>query len=159
MSNKNKKKLTPLQQEYQSFAKSREPQRPVLKNCIRAFLVGGSICTFGQGLQWVFITYFDFDKITAGSPTSAVLIMLSVLLTGLGVYDRIAQWAGAGTAIPVTGFANSVASAAIEHRSEGFVLGVGGNMFKLAGSVIAFGVFSAFVVALIKIIITSLGGT
>jgi stage V sporulation protein AC len=84
--------------------------------------------------------------------------MISVLLTCLGVYDHIAQWAGAGTAVPVTGFANTIASAAIEHRSEGFVLGVGGNMFKLAGSVIAFGVFSAFVVAIIKITIKALGG-
>ena len=159
MSNKKKKKLTPLQQEYQSFAKAREPDRPVLHNVMRAFLVGGTICTIGQGLQWVFINYFDFTKLTAGNPTSAVLIMVSVLLTGLGRYDHIAQWAGAGTAIPVTGFANSIASAAIEHRSEGLVLGVGGNMFKLAGSVIAFGVFSAFVVALIKITITALGGT
>jgi len=88
----------------------------------------------------------------------ATLIIISVLLTGLGVYDHIAQWAGAGTAVPVTGFANTIASASIEHRSEGYVLGVGGNMFKLAGSVIAFGVFSAFVVALIKITIKSLGG-
>jgi len=159
VSNKKKKKLTPLQQEYQSFAKAREPDRPVLHNVMRAFLVGGTICTIGQGLQWVFINYFDFTKLTAGNPTSAVLIMVSVLLTGLGRYDHIAQWAGAGTAIPVTGFANSIASAAIEHRSEGLVLGVGGNMFKLAGSVIAFGVFSAFVVALIKITITALGGT
>ncbi len=159
MSNKQKKKLTPVQQEYQDFAKAREPKRPVLKNSIRAFLVGGLICTFGQALQWFFIHYFNFTKENAGNPTAAVLIMISVLLTGLGVYDHFAQWAGAGTAIPVTGFANSVASAALEHRSEGYVLGVGGNMFKLAGSVIAFGVFAAFVVALIKIAITSLGGS
>jgi len=89
----------------------------------------------------------------------AVLVLLSVTLTALGVYDHIAQWAGAGTAVPVTGFANSIASAAIEHRSEGFVLGVGGNMFKLAGSVIVFGVFAAFVVALVKTTISLLGGS
>ena len=124
----------------------------------KGFYVGGIICTIGQGLQYIFIKYFHFSEATAGNPTSAVLIIISVLLTGLGVYDHIAQWAGAGTAIPVTGFANSIASAAIEHRSEGYVLGVGGNMFKLAGSVITFGVFSAFVVAIIKIIIKWLGG-
>lgn len=89
----------------------------------------------------------------------AVLVLLSVMLTALGVYDHIAQWAGAGTAVPVTGFANSIASAAIEHRSEGFVLGVGGNMFKLAGSVIVFGVFAAFLVALVKTTISLLGGS
>ena len=158
MSSKKKKKLTPAQQKYQAFAKEREPKRPVLKNCIRAFIVGGLICTLGQGLQEMYIKYFDFTEKTAGDPTVATLIIISVTLTGLGVYDHIAQWAGAGTAVPVTGFANTIASASIEHRSEGYVLGVGGNMFKLAGSVIAFGVFSAFVVALIKIAIQALGG-
>lgn len=158
MSKKKNQKLTPTQQQYQAFAQSKEPKRPVLRNCIRAFIAGGIICTIGQGLQYVFIKYFHFSEATAGNPTSAVLIILSVLFTGLGFYDHIAQWAGAGTAIPVTGFANSIASAAIEHRSEGFVLGVGGNMFKLAGSVISFGVFSAFVVAIINVIIKWLGG-
>ncbi|QEK11637.1 stage V sporulation protein AC [Crassaminicella thermophila] len=158
MSSKKNKKLTLTQQEYQAFAKAREPKRKVLRNIFRAFLVGGIICTIGQGLQWLFINYFDFTETTAGNPATAVLIIISVLLTGLGVYDKIAQWAGGGTVIPVTGFANTVASAAIEHRSEGYVLGVGGNMFKLAGSVIAYGVFSAFIVALIKIIIQWLGG-
>lgn len=158
MSNKKKKKLTPTQQEYQDFAKEREPKRPVLQNCIRAFLVGGIICTIGQFLQWFFIKYFNFQETTAGNPTVAVLIFISVLLTGFGVYDHIGQWAGAGTAVPVTGFANTIASASIEHRTEGYVLGVGGNMFKLAGSVIAFGVFSAFVVAIIKITVKWLGG-
>ncbi|RKD29008.1 stage V sporulation protein AC [Thermohalobacter berrensis] len=158
MSSKKKKKLTPTQQKYQEYAKKRDPKRPVLSNCIRAFVVGGTICTIGQGLQMIFIKYFNFTEDTAGDPTVAVLIMISVLLTGLGVYDHIGQWAGAGTAIPVTGFANTVASAAIEHRSEGYVLGVGGNMFKLSGSVIAYGVFSAFIVAIVKIAIQWLGG-
>ena len=158
MSNKQTKKLTPAQQQYQKFAKAREPKRKVLRNTVRAFIVGGFICTIGQGLQWIFITYFNFTEITAGNPATAILIIISVLLTGFGVYDQIAQWAGAGTIIPITGFANTIASAAIEHRSEGYVLGVGGNMFKLAGSVIAMGVFSAFVVALLKITIQWLGG-
>ncbi|MBU5484297.1 stage V sporulation protein AC [Clostridium sp. MSJ-11] len=158
MSDKKKKKLTPTQQEYQDFAKDREPKRPVFKNCLKAFLVGGLICLFGQILQWVFINYLGFDEKNAGNPTSAILIIISILLTGFGVYDHIAQWAGAGTAVPVTGFANTMASAAIEHKTEGYVLGVGGNMFKLSGSVIVFGVFSAFVVAIVKITIKWLGG-
>jgi len=158
MSSKKKKKLTPVQQQYQDFAKAREPKIPVFKNCIRAFIVGGLICTIGQGLSWIFINYFNFDEKTVGSPTAAVLIFLSVLLTSLGVYDHIAQSAGAGTAVPVTGFANTIASAAIEHKSEGFVLGVGGNMFKIAGPVIVYGTFSAFVVAIVTIIIKWLGG-
>jgi stage V sporulation protein AC len=158
MSNKKKKKLTPTQQEYQAFAKNREPQRPVLLNCLRAFLVGGAICLIGQLISDFYMTYFDFNEKTAGNPTVATLIFLAILLTGLGVFDHIAQWAGAGTAVPVTGFANSIASAAIEHRSEGYVLGVGGNMFKLAGSVIVFGVFAAFVIAVVRLLIQNLGG-
>lgn len=158
MSSKKRKNLSPTQQQYQDFAKAREPKIPILRNCIRAFLVGGIICIIGQGLNWIFMTYFNFDEKTAGNPTVAVLIFLSILFTSLGFYDHIAQWAGAGTAVPVTGFANTIASAALEHKSEGFVLGVGGNMFKLAGPVIVYGVFSAFVVAIVKVIIKSLGG-
>ncbi|PWA13257.1 stage V sporulation protein AC [Pueribacillus theae] len=158
MSNNKKKNLTPVQQDYQELQKKSETKRPVLKNCIKAFLVGGFICLIGQVIQTFFIYQFDFTEQTAGNPTVAVLIFISMLLTGFGIYDRIAQFAGAGTAVPVTGFGNAVISAAIEHRSEGFVLGVGGNMFKLAGSVIVFGVFSAFVIALIKTIIIQWGG-
>lgn len=157
MSDEKKKNLTPVQQEYQDFVKKREPDRPIFKNCIRAFLVGGTICLIGQFLSTFYMRFFDFTEKTAGDPTVATLIILSILLTGLGVYDHIAQWAGAGTIIPVTGFANAMASAAIEHRSEGFVLGVGGNMFKLAGSVIVFGVFAALVIATIKVIILGMG--
>ncbi|MFZ5597704.1 MAG: stage V sporulation protein AC [Bacillota bacterium] len=158
MSNKKMKKLTPVQKRYQAFAKERDPGRPVLTNCIRAFLVGGFICLLGQGISDLFLWKFDFTEKTVGNPTVAVMVLLSVILTALGIYDHIAQWAGAGTAVPVTGFANSIASSAIEHRSEGFVLGVGGKMFKLAGSVIVFGVFSAFVIALVKTIISILTG-
>lgn len=158
MSSKKRKKLTPIQQQYQDFAHAREPKRPILKNCFRAFLVGGIISTIGQGLMWFFMTYFNFDENTAGNPTAAVLIFISILFTSLGFYDHIAQWAGAGTAVPVTGFANTIASAALEHKSEGYVLGVGGNMFKLAGPVIVYGVFSAFVVATVVVLIKMLGG-
>lgn len=158
MSSKKRKKLSPTQQQYQDFAKAREPQRPIFKNCVRAFFAGGIICTIGQGIQWIYMTYFKFDEITSGSPTAATLIFISIALTSLGVYDHLAQWGGAGTAVPVTGFANTIASAALEHKSEGYVLGVGGNMFKIAGPVIAYGVFSAFVVALVKVILKMLGG-
>lgn len=158
MSNKKKKKLTPIQQEYQDFAKDLTPKRPVLKNCFRAFIVGGSICILGELLQWFFIKYFNFNEKNAGDPAVAVLIIISIILTGLGIFDHLGQWAGAGTAIPITGFANTMASAAIEHRTEGYVLGVGGNMFKLSGSVIVFGTVAAFIVAMITLIIRGLGG-
>lgn len=158
MSSKKRKKLTSAQQQYQDFAKAKEPKRPIFKNCVKAFFAGGIICAIGQGIQWIYINYFKFDEITSGSPTAATLIFISVSLTCFGVYDHLAQWGGAGTAVPVTGFANTIASAALEHKSEGFVLGVGGNMFKLAGPVIVYGVFSAFIVALVKVIIQMLGG-
>lgn len=144
------KNMTPQQQNYQQLQKRHELKRPVVKNCIKAFLVGGIICTIGQAISYFYIYFFNFTEQTAGNPTVATMVFISLLLTGFGVYDHIGQYAGAGSAVPVTGFGNSVISAAIEHRTEGFVLGVGGNMFKLAGTVILFGVFSAFVVALIK---------
>ena len=157
MSIKKKKKLSPTQQEYQQFAQEREPKRPILLNCVKAFFVGGLICTLGQAIQMFFVHYYHFSQESAGNPTVAVIIIITVLLTGLGVFDHIAQFAGAGTVIPITGFANTIASASIEHRSEGYVLGVGGNMFKLAGPVIVFGVFSAFVVSLVVISLRALG--
>lgn len=158
MSDNQKKNLTPVQQEYQKFQKEREVKRPVLTNCIKAFFVGGLICLVGQCIQTFFIYNFNFTEQTAGDPTVAVMIFITMLLTGFGFYDRIAQFAGAGSAVPVTGFGNSVISACIEHRTEGFILGVGGNMFKLAGSVIMSGVFAAFVIALIKTILVQWGG-
>lgn len=147
------KKMTMSPQEYQNFSKSHEPSRSVLGNCVRAFLVGGVICLIGQAFQELYMNAFDMTPMQAGNPTVATLILIAVILTCLGVYDKIAQWAGAGSAVPVTGFANSMVSAALEHRSEGLVLGVGGNMFKLAGSVIVFGTVAAFFVGIVHLIL------
>lgn len=158
MSDQKKKNLTPVQQQYQTLASQYEIKRPIIKNCIKAFLVGGLICFIGQFVQTFYMHFFEFSERSAGDPTVATMVFIAVLLTGLGVYDRLGQFAGAGTAVPVTGFANSMASAAIEHRTEGFVLGVGGNMFKLAGPVIVFGTFAAFVIAIIKTILIQWGG-
>ncbi|TCS95026.1 stage V sporulation protein AC [Hazenella coriacea] len=135
---------------YQKIAQKHRPKPKVVTNCLKAFVIGGLICVIGQALMLVYIHWFGFEPEKAGDPTVATLIFISCLLTGLGVYDKFGQWAGAGTAVPVTGFANSIASAALEHRAEGWVLGVGGNMFKLAGSVIVFGVVSAFFIGLIR---------
>lgn len=157
MSNMKKKRMTTAQQQYDELVNSIEPKRPIFTNCIRAFIVGGAICTIAQGLQWIFINYLNFDEKTSVAPTSIVLIFFAVLFTGLGVYDHLSQWAGCGTAVPITGFANSIASASIEHKSEGFVLGVAGNMFSLAGAIVVFGVFAAFIVATIKMTIIWLG--
>ena len=104
-----------------------------------------------------YITFFDFTERTASNPPVATMIFFSMVLTGFGLYKKIAQFGGAGTSVPITGFGNAMISSAIEHKSEGYVMGVGGNMFKLAGSVILFGVFSAFFVALVKTILVGLG--
>lgn len=154
---KKEKNLTPEQQKYKTLQQKHEVKRPILKNCIKAFFVGGFICLIGQAITYFYIYFFNFTEQTAGNPTVATMVFLSMLFTGIGVYDRIGQFGGAGSAVPVTGFGNAVISAAIEHRTEGFVLGVGGNMFKLAGAVILFGVFSAFVVALIKTVLIMWG--
>ncbi|MZK51112.1 stage V sporulation protein AC [Clostridium beijerinckii] len=157
MSNMKKKKMTTAQQQYDALVSNIEPKRPIFKNCIRAFLVGGAICSIGQLLQLFFINYYNFDEKTSVGPTSLVLIFFAVLFTGLGIYDHLSQWAGSGTAVPITGFANSIASASIEHKSEGFVLGVAGNMFQLAGAIVVYGVFAAVVIATIKMTIIWLG--
>ncbi|MCM3165374.1 stage V sporulation protein AC [Peribacillus frigoritolerans] len=153
-----KDKTTPIQDAYQELQEKHEIKRPIVKNCLKAFLVGGIFCTVGQAISYFYIYFFNFTEQTAGGPTTATMVFLALLMTGFGFYDRIGQFGGAGSAVPVTGFGNAVISAAIEHRTEGFVLGVGSNMFKLAGSVILFGVFSAFVVALIKTIYLMIGG-
>jgi stage V sporulation protein AC len=142
---------------YKSIEQSTSPKRPLLRNVIAAFVTGGIICTIGQAIQFFYMRFFDFTERTASNPTVATMVFLVMLLTGFGKYRKIAQFGGAGSAVPVTGFGNAVISAAIEHRTEGLVLGVGGNIFKLAGSVIVFGVFSAFIVALIKTLLVKAG--
>lgn len=139
---------------YQQLVDRHRPARPVLKNTVRAFVFGGAICLVGQGVQTLFVRYGGFNVTDAGNPTVAVMIFIAVVMTAFGIYDRFAQWAGAGSAVPVTGFANTMASAAMEHRSEGLVAGIGGNLFKLAGPVIVYGVVSAFFVSLVRYIIT-----
>lgn len=140
------------QQAYAKKIKPIQPKPPYVLNCFKAFLVGGIICTIGQAIQMFYMTYFNFSQETAGNPTVATLILIAALLTGLGVYDKIGQFAGAGSVVPVTGFANAVTSAALEHKSEGLVLGVATNLFKLAGAVIVFGAVSAYVFGMIRYI-------
>lgn len=143
--------------QYDNLQQSISPKPSILKNCLKAFFVGGIFCTVGQLISFVYITYFNFTEKTSGNPTVATMIFIAMLLTGFGLYKKIAQFGGAGSAVPVTGFGNAVISAAIEHKTEGFVLGVGGNIFKLAGSVIVFGVVAAFAVALVKLILVTMG--
>ncbi|WP_042471266.1 stage V sporulation protein AC [Bacillus ndiopicus] len=143
--------------QYETIEQQMTPTPPYVVNVLKAFLIGGLICVIGQAISFFYMIFFDFTEKTVGNPTVATIIFISMILTGLGLYTRLGQFAGAGSAVPVTGFGNAVVSAAIEHRTEGYVLGVGSNMFKLAGSVIVFGTVSAFVVALVKTVLVMLG--
>ena len=133
--------------EYKKLADKKMPASKMGKNCIFAFLVGGTICMLGQVIL-NFYKKMGLDEESAGTCTSISLILIGVVLTGLGVYPKIAKHAGAGTIVPITGFANSVSSPAIESKTEGLVMGVGANMFKIAGPVIVYGITASFVAGL-----------
>ncbi|MEW5922068.1 MAG: stage V sporulation protein AC [Bacillota bacterium] len=137
---------------FQSWHKLKQPRPPLVKNILVAFFAGGIVCLLGQFILNIYIS-LGVPVEQAGNPTVATVIFLAALLTGFGVFDNIARLAGAGLAVPVTGFANSVTSMAIEFRREGLVLGTGSKMFALAGSIIVFGVVTAFVVGLISALI------
>ena len=130
------------------MAKKASPNSPKILNCVKAFIIGGAICTFGQFLNWGFEKLgFSEDYVKALTPS--VLIIIASILTGVGVFDKIAKHAGAGTIVPITGFANSVVSPALEFKTEGLIMGTGANIFKIAGPVIAYGIFSAVIYGLI----------
>lgn len=134
-------------EEYKALAERKMPASKTGKNCTFAFLIGGAICVLGQFIMNMY-GKMGLDEEMAGGCTSITLIFISVLLTGLGIYPKIAKYAGAGTIVPITGFANSVSSPAIESKTEGLVMGVGANMFKIAGPVIVYGITASFVAGL-----------
>ncbi|WP_173916249.1 stage V sporulation protein AC [Halobacillus sp. Marseille-Q1614] len=142
--------------DYKKQSQTYQPKPPYVVNCVKAFVIGGLICTFGELLTQMYIHWFGFSEENAGNPTVATLILLAALATGFGFYDKLGQFAGAGSAVPVTGFANSITSAALEHKSEGLVLGVATNLFKVAGSVIVFGVVAAYILGIIRFTIKAL---
>jgi stage V sporulation protein AC len=144
-----KAKLTPKQQKYQTKAKKAEPKPPYLRNAFSAFVSGGLVCLLGQALIDLYSQVLKVPPKEAANPATATMILLGALLTGFGVFDNLAKYASAGLAVPVTGFANSVVSSALEFREEGLVYGVCAKMFTLAGAVITFGVMTAFVFGLI----------
>ena len=134
---------------YARFADAHAPRSPIGKDCLWAFLVGGSICTLGQVLHDVFQKILSLSEETAGTLTSISLILIAVILTALGVFDNIAKHAGAGTLVPITGFANAVVSPAIDSHAEGLVLGVGAKIYTVAGPVILFGILSGVIYGVI----------
>ncbi|HHW91935.1 MAG TPA: stage V sporulation protein AC [Firmicutes bacterium] len=140
-------KLTREQEVYKRWANARKPKPPLVRNTIAAFLVGGLICTIGQIILNFFLS-LGMNLKEAGGPTAAVMIFLGALLTGLGVYDRIGKFAGAGSVVPITGFANSIVAPALEFKREGYVMGVGARMFNIAGPVLVYGMATAWLVGL-----------
>lgn len=135
-------------QQYDSMVKKMSPPSKSIIDIPKAFLIGGAICTLGQALLDMF-TRFGFDNKTASAWTSITLVFISALLTGLGIYEKIAKHGGAGTLVPITGFANAVASPALEFKAEGFILGVGAKVFAIAGPVILYGTAASVVYGLI----------
>ena len=134
---------------YKKYAQAHAPKSPIVKNCIKAFLIGGIICAIGQGLLQIYGEAIGLVKDDAAALTSVTLVFLSILLTALGIFDRIAKHAGAGTLVPITGFANAVASPAIDARSEGLILGVGAKIFTVAGPVLLYGTLAGAVYGVI----------
>ena len=136
------------EREYKKLVDSMSPKSPMWKDCLNAFWIGGLICVLGQLAMNGYMA-LGLEKKDASTAVSMSLVALSALLTGLSLYDNIAKYAGAGTLVPITGFANSIAAPAVEFKTEGFILGVGAKMFTIAGPVIVYGVSASVVYGLI----------
>lgn len=140
--------------EYQEYVKRKIPKPAYLKNSIRAFLVGGTICLLGQIIRNILFS-FGLDEKTVSIGTSITLVFIGSLLTGLGIYDKIGKFGGAGAAIPITGFANSIVAPSMEYKREGYIFGVAAKMFTIAGPVLVYGIGSSVIVGLLYLIFTS----
>ena len=134
--------------EYEKLVKKKSPNSPIIKDICIAFIIGGLFCVVGQLISFVYLS-FDFGKEDAASLTSASMIFLGAFLTGIGIYDDIARYAGGGTLVPITGFANSIVSPAIEYKTEGYILGVGAKMFTIAGPVLVYGISASVIYGII----------
>ncbi len=134
--------------EYLDYVDQKSPNSPILKNCFNAFWVGGLICSIGQ-IIFDFCQYKGLDTTSSSTIVSIILIGIAAFLTGLNIFNKIGKFAGAGSLVPITGFANSIVSPAIEYKSEGYVMGVGGKMFTVAGPVLVFGISASVIVGII----------
>lgn len=139
--------------QYDRMVKEASPPSTWVKNCIMAFLFGGGICTLGQGFFWLYHTILNIEEKDARGMVSVTLIFLTAILTALKVFDNIAKIAGAGTIVPITGFANSMVSPAMEFKSEGMVLGLGAKIFAIAGPVLVYGITASIIYGMILFII------
>lgn len=138
-------------QTYQDYVNKKSPNSPICKNCFNAFWVGGLICTIGQIIMNI-CKERGFNQELSGTIVSIILIGISAFLTGLNIFNKIGKFAGAGSLIPITGFANSIVSPAMEYKSEGYVMGVGGKMFTVAGPVLVFGISASIIVGIVYLI-------
>ncbi len=134
---------------YQKYVDTKVPQPNLLENCLWAFFVGGIICTLGQLIHRIIENHYEYSHLDVNDITTLILVFIGAFLTGLGVYDVIGKRAGAGSLIPITGFANSIVAPAMEFKKEGFVLGVAAKMFTLAGPVLVYGVGSSVIIGIL----------
>ncbi len=146
------------QKKYQEYVDKKSPNSPILKNCFNAFWVGGLICTFGQIILLI-CKARGLDEATSGTIVSIILIAISAFLTGLNMFNKIGKFAGAGSLVPITGFANSIVAPSIEFKSEGYVMGVGSKMFTIAGPVLVFGICTSIIVGIVYLIFNTQGIT
>ena len=137
-----------IMKKFEVLSEQEKPKPKIIKNCICAFLIGGIICDVGQLIMYILERY-DFSKDEVSSITSIIMVFLGALLTGIGVYDKIAEFGGAGTVVPITGFANAIVSPAIEFKKEGFVFGVASKMFTIAGPVLVYGIGTSVIIGVI----------
>ena len=138
--------------DYDQFVQARAAKSPIVKDCLFAFVIGGAICVLGQAIMDGF-TALGLEKTDAGTATSISLVALSALLTGLNLYNKLGRFGGAGTLVPITGFANAVVSPAIDFKTEGFVTGMAAKMFTVAGPVIVFGVTASVIYGIVLMLI------
>ena len=138
-------------EEYNEYIKKRQPKSPLGKDMLLAFLIGGAICCIGQGITDVF-SHFGMGKTDAGTAASITMVFIGALLTGLGFYDNLGKYGGGGTLVPITGFANSVVSPALEFKAEGIVTGMAAKIFTIAGPVIVFGISASVIYGLVLLL-------
>lgn len=149
---KNKHVPTTEEREYQAHVKRLAPKSKTLSQCVRAFVSGGAICVIGELIRKFASNVMQLDDAGVASFTAIVLVFIGATLTGLGLYDKIGSWSGAGSIVPITGFANSIVSPAMEYRREGLVLGLGAKLFTIAGPVLVYGISASVIVGLIYIV-------
>lgn len=136
------------QKDYQEYVNKKSPNSPIFKNCFNAFWVGGLICSIGQ-IIFSFCLYKGLDETSSGTVVSIVLIALSAFLTALNIFNKIGKFAGAGSLVPITGFANSIVAPSMEYKSEGYIMGVGAKMFTVAGPVLVYGISTSIIVGFV----------